>query len=211
MRRWTRWRDAPRWLKRTLAIFGGFVVLVPVLTNLVLWLKVVPRILNADSAAISYRFAWSPWPTRVKLYHLLVTGQDPNIQFAIGVDECWLTLDLWAAATQKTITISKLRGSGASVRVLQRLQPWAVSEAKVRALPDIPGRSKPPITDAYVKGPPATREHYDQISLDLRDIDAMAKELWIDEARYQGQIHVVGAFLLRPGLELHIGPGAAVD
>jgi len=211
MRRWSRWRDAPRWLRRTLAIVAGLVVLVPVLTNAVLWLRVVPRLLNADSAAISYRFAWSPWPTRVKLYDLLITGQDPNIQFAIRVDECWLSLELWATATQKTITISKMRGSGASVRVLQRLQPWDVREAKVKALPDIPGRTKPPLTDAYVKGPPDTREHYDKISIAVRDIDAMAKELWVDEGRYQGNVHVLGAFLFRPGLELRIGPGAAVE
>jgi hypothetical protein len=211
MRRWPRWRDAPRWLKRTFAIFGGLVVLVPLLTNVVLWLNVVPRLLNADGAAISYRFAWAPWPTRIKLYDLLVTGQDPNIQFAVRVEECWLTVELWATATRRTLTISKVRGSGASVRVLQRLQPWAVSDAKVKALPDIPGRTKPPITDAYVKGPPATREHYDKISLDVRDIDAMAKELWVDEARYRGNVHVTGAFLFRPGLELHIGPGAAAD
>lgn len=211
MGRWTRWRDAPRWLRRTLAGVGAFVVLVPVLTNLVLWLNLVPRLLNADSAAISYRFAWAPWPTRLKIYGLQVTGQDPNVQFAVGVEECWLTLELWATATQKTITLSRVRCSGASVRVLQRLQPWEVTPAKVKALPDIPGRSKPPITDAYVKGSPATREHYDKISLDVRNIDAMAKELWVDESRYRGNVHVTGAFLFRPGLELRVGPGAAVQ
>ena len=211
MGRWTRWRDAPRWLRRTLAGVGAFVVLVPVLTNLVLWLNVVPRLLNADSAAISYRFAWAPWPTRIRLYGLQITGQDPNIQFAIKLEECWLTLELWATASQKTITLSQVRSSGASVRVLQRLQPWAVKPAKVKALPDISGRSKPPITDAYVKGPPATREHYDKISLDVRNIDAMASELWIDESRFRGNVHVAGSFLFRPGLELRIGPGAAVE
>jgi len=190
---------------------AAFLVLVPLLTNLVLWLNVVPRILNADSAAISYRFAWAPWPTRIKLYDLQVTGQDPNIQFAVGVEECWLTLDLWATATKKTITLSRVRASGASVRVLQRLQPWAVKQAKVDALPDIPGRAKPPLTDAYVRGPRATREHYDKISLDVRNIDAMAKELWVDESRFRGTVHVAGAFLFRPGLELRIGPGAAVE
>jgi hypothetical protein len=171
----------------------------------------VPRALNSDGAALSYGFAWSPWPTRVKLYDLLVTGQDPNVQFAVAVDEAWLTLDLWATASKRTITISKLRGSGVSVRALQRLQPWAVNDAKVKALPDIPGRTKPPITHAHVPGPPATREHYDKISIDVRDIDATAKELWIDEARYLGHTHVTGAFLFRPGLELHIGPNAAVQ
>jgi hypothetical protein len=44
----------------------------------------------------------------------------------------------------------------------------------------------------------------------VSDIDATAKELWIDEARYRGRMHVVGSFLLRPGLELHIGRDAAV-
>ena len=38
----------------------------------------------------------------------------------------------------------------------------------MRALPDIPGRTKPPITDASVRDPPASREHYDRISFDVR-------------------------------------------
>jgi hypothetical protein len=211
MGRWTRWRDLPRWLKRTLVIGVSLLFLTPIVTNLVLWLRVVPRVLNADSAALSYGFAWSPWPTRVKLHDLLVTGQDPNVQFAVALDEAWVTLDLFATASQRTITISKLRGSGVSVRALQRLDPWALDDAKVNALPLIPGRTKPPITHAHVPDPPATRDHYDKISLDVRDIDATAKELWIDEARYVGRMRVTGAFLFRPGLELHIGPNAAVD
>src|SRR6185369_6876898 len=141
---------------------------------------------------------------RIRLHDILVTGQDPNIQFAVRVEECWLTLELWSTLTQRTVTISKLRASGVSVRALQRLQPWAVSEAKVRALPDIPGRTKPPLTDAYVRDPPASREHYDRISFDVRGIDAMAKELWVDEARYQGNVHLAGAFLFRPGLALRV-------
>jgi hypothetical protein len=211
MRRWTRWRELPRWLKRALLTVAGVLLLVPAVTNLVLWLRVVPRALNADSAALSYGFAWAPWPTRIRMYDLLVTGQDPNIQFAVGVDEAWLTLDLSAAVRERTIKITKLRGSGVSVRALQRVHPWALTDAKVKALPDIPGHIKPPITHAHVPEPPATREHYDLISLDVRDIDATAKELWIDEARYVGNVHVTGSFLFRPGLELHIGPNAAVS
>jgi hypothetical protein len=211
MRRWAHWRDAPRWLRRAVLGVVGFLVLVPVVTNAVLWLRVVPRLMNADSAAFSYRFAWSPWPTRIKVYHLTVTGQDPNVQFAVGVEEAWLTLELWAAASERTIRITRLRGSGVSVRALQRLQPWALDAAKIKALPDIPGRTKPPVTFAHVPPPPATREHYDMVSIDVRDIDATAKEVWIDEARLRGNLHVTGAFLFRPGLELHIGPHAAVD
>ncbi len=207
----SRWRDLPRWLKRSVFGLGGLLILVPVVTNLVLWLQVVPRLMNADSAAFEYRFAWAPWPTRIKVYGLQVTGQDPNVQFAIGVEEAWLTLELWAAVSERTITISRLRGSGVSVRALQRLDPWALDDAKVKALPDIPGRTKPPITFAHVPPPPATRADYDQVSIEVRDIDATAHELWIDEFRHRGDLHVTGAFLFRPGLELHIGPNAAVD
>ena len=204
------WNRGPKWMRRSVLIVLGVLFAVPVVTNVVLWLRIVPWLLNADSAAIHYSSAWSPWPTRIRLHGLLITGRDPNVEFAIGIDEAWLTLDLWSAVSARTIKITRVRGSGTSVRVLQRLDPLTLSEKKLRALPDIPGFPKPPVTEAYVRGPRATREHYDQISVDVSDIDAGAKELWIDEARYRGRMHVVGAFLLRPGLELHIGPGAAV-
>ena len=207
----SRWRELPRWLKRGIVGLAGLLVFIPIVTNAILWLHVVPRLMNADSAAFEYRFAWAPWPTRIKVYDFVATGEDPNVQFAVALEEAWLTLDLWAAVSERTIRIDRVRGSGVSVRALQRLQPWALKDAKVNALPPIPGRTKPPITFAYVPTPRATRENYDLVSIDVRDIDATAKEIWIDEVRHRGNLHVTGAFLLRPGLELHIGPNAAVD
>jgi hypothetical protein len=204
------WNDRPRWQRRTVYSLLGVLLAIPLLTNIVLWLRIVPWLLNADSAALNYDAAWAPWPTRIKLEGLLVKGRDSNVEFAIHIDEAWLTLDLWSAVSARTIKITRVRGSGVSVRALQRIDPEQVTDEKVNALPDIPGYPKPPVTEAYVPGPPATREHYDQISVDVSGIDATAKELWIDEARYRGRMHVVGGFLLRPGLELHIAPDAAV-
>ncbi len=192
-------------------VASGAFFAIPLITNLALWLRVVPRFLNTDSAAMSYGFAWAPWPTRLNFHHLVIVGEDPNIQFVVSIDEVGLTLDLWSAVSKRTIEITRLRGSGASVRGVRRLQPWAVDAAKVRALPDIPGHPKPPLTDAYVPSPPPTRENYTDTSLEVSDIDATVKELWIDETRYSGQAHVVGAFLFRPRLELRVGPGAAVQ
>lgn len=190
-----------------LAFAGGLCAIV-LLTNVALWLRLVPRLLNTDSAALDYGWAWAPWPTRVRLNDLVIGGQDQNVQFAIALDEAWLTLDLWSVIADRTIKITKMRGSGTSVRVLQRLQPWALRAEKIRALPPIPGRRSPPLTEDYVPGPRATRPFYDQLSIEVNDVDAMAKEVWIDEIRYQGEIRAIGSFLLRPGLELRVGPGA---
>lgn len=208
---WRRpWSEQPKWLRRTVWIALGVVLAVPVLTNIALWFRVVPRLLNADSAGLDYDSAWSPWPTRIRLEGLRVRGRDANVEFAIQIDEVWLKLDLWSVVAARTIKVTRVRGSGVSVRALQRIDPEKVTEEKVKALPSIPDYPSPPVTEASVPGPPATRAHYDQISVDVSGIDAIANELWIDEARYRGRMHVVGGFLLRPGLELHIARDAAV-
>lgn len=188
--------------------FVGSVFAIVLLTNVALWLRLVPRLLNTDSTALDYGWAWAPWPTRIRVHDLVISGQDQNVQFAIAVDETWLTLDLWSVIADRTIKVTKMRGSGTSVRVLQRLQPWNLQAAKIRALPPIPGRKSPPLTEDYVQGPRATRAFYDQLSIEVNDVDAMAKEVWIDDVRFQGQIRALGSFLLRPGLELRVGPGA---
>lgn len=122
-----RWRDLwnrrAKWLGRTVLIGLGVLLAVPLVTNVALWLRVIPRLLNADSAALSYRFAWSPWPTRIRFEGMQIIGRDANVEFAVGVDEAWLTLDLWSAVSAQTINITRFRGVGTTVRVLQRLDP----------------------------------------------------------------------------------------
>jgi len=205
------WTRRPKWARRAALIAVGAVLAVPVVTNAVLWLNVVPKLLNADSAALHYGFAWSPWPTRIRVHQLRIVGRDENVEFAVQIDEAWLRLDLWAAVSARTIKITRVRGSGVSVRALQRIDPEQATPDKVKALPPIPDYPTPPVTEAFVPGPPSTWADYHLISIDVSGIDATAKELWIDEARYQGRMHVHGSFLLRPGLELHLGRDAAVD
>ena len=81
------WSAQPRWFTRTLLGVAGTLVGVVAVTNLILWLGVVPRLLNAESAAFAYRFAWSPWPNFVRIHGLTITGQDDNVQFAVGLDD----------------------------------------------------------------------------------------------------------------------------
>jgi hypothetical protein len=205
------WQARPRWTSRLVLLALALVVAVLLLTNLAMWLRVVPRLANSEGATISYGFAWSPWPTRLRVHDLLITGQDHNVQYAIGLDEGWLTVELWALVAHRTVKITKLRGSGASVRVVQRLLASEVTDAKVLALPDIPGYSKPPLFVPYIRSPNATELGYDRISIEVKDIDATVRELWVDDIRFEGLIRARGSFLVRPGLQLHLRPDARAD
>ena len=202
------WRKLPAWTRRSLVAAAIFVASVVVLTNVALWTRLIPKLVNAESATLSYDSAWAPWPTFVRVRGLSIAGQDANIRYAIGLDEAWLNFDLLPALRHRTITLKKVRGAGASVRILQRLDPWEVDPVKVKALPQVDGFPMPPITDASVPRAPSQREGYKKVSIEIRDVDAVVRELWIDEFRYVGNLHVMGEFLLRPGLELRIGPRA---
>lgn len=202
------WRKLPRGVRRVLAIVAISIVSVVVLTNLALWTRLIPWLINAESAALSYDWAWAPWPTSIRVHGLLIAGQDANVRYGIGLERAWLHFDLGPLLRYRTIKLGKVRGSGVSVRILQRLNPWEVDPRKIAALPVVPGLPVPPITDASVPDAPSSWEGYDKISIDVSDVDVMVSELWIDEFRYTGSLHVMGEFLLRPGLELRIGPTA---
>lgn len=197
------------WVRR--GAWTAFAVgLVPLLTNAFLWLRILPLLLNAPSGALVYDQAWGILPTRIHFRGLVVHGEDRNVQFAIAMDQGVADLNLWAL-TSRTIKITRLRGEGASVRALLKRAKGKLSAEKWQALPPIYGRKHPAIKTDFEKPPLTTKEGYKKISVDIENIDASAKEAWIDSVRFQGKARVRGSFLLRPSLELRIGPEAHVQ
>lgn len=175
------------------------------------WLLSGPRLralinANAESFFLDYDEAASPWPGRVTLKNLRIRGSDHNVQWIIRLADARVDYSVLALA-RRTFRAERLRGTGLSFFLRNKLEPAAAKTTDITLLPAIPGFTDPPLSSPRKpQAPPGDPWRVDVRTLFIDHFD----EIWIDACHYKGTAGLAGGFFLRPGLLAQIGP-ARVD
>ncbi|HYX19326.1 MAG TPA: hypothetical protein VFA98_00580 [Thermoanaerobaculia bacterium] len=163
------------------------------------WLLSGPKlraIINAhpESFRIDWDEAVSPRPGHVRLRNLRLRGSDPNVQWAIDLEEAELDYSL-VALLHRTFQCTRLVGSGLSFALRSKIEPGKVETADVRLLPPIPGFSDPPLK----KEGEVFRLEPNPFHIDVRGVSIdRAESLWVNQLHYRGAARVSGGFYLWP-------------
>lgn len=203
----------PRWVRRT-AIALSTLIGLSMAFNAALNLGVSRSLLNSlisvnpESLGVDYRRAWSFWPGLVYVRNVAVRGSDANVQWQVEVDEARVSIDLMALL-ESELHVTKLRAQGIGFRLRQKLDAEDVTEERLAPLPPIPGFEGPPLSKAGPPPPDIPDEEYDLWSIRIEDVDGNARQIWADELRFEGDVHVRGAFFLQPKRRVWVGPASA--
>jgi hypothetical protein len=166
-------------------------------------------LINADpvSLTLDYDEATSFWPGRLTIKNLRIRGSDQNVQWVIRLAAARVDYSVLALVT-RTFRAKRLRGTGLSFSLRQKLEPAESKTADASVLPAVPGFADPPLRSAEV---PVAEAAGNPWRIDVRSIliDHF-DEIWIDAVHYRGVARLEGEFFLRPGLLARIGP-ARVD
>ncbi len=189
------------------------VVLAPVLSLGVYaaaarWFLSGPRLralINTDpeSLTLDYEEATSFWPGRVTIRNLRIRGSDHNVQWIIRLADARVDYSVFALL-KKTFQVEHLRGSGLSFFLREKLERVELKNADVSALPPIPGFADPPFRSPEAQGAEAPGDPW-RIEVRRIRIDHF-DDIWFDAYHYRGTARLDGAFFLRPGLLVWIGP-----
>jgi hypothetical protein len=163
------------------------------------WLLSGPKlraIINAHPQ--SFRIDWdeavSTRPGHVRLRNLSLRGSDPNVQWAIDLEQAELDYSL-SALLHRTFRCTRLVGSGLSFALRSKLEPGRVKTEEVRLLPPIPGFSDPPLKTEGEQ----SRIEPNPFHIDVRGISIdRAESLWVNQFHYRGPARVSGGFYLWP-------------
>jgi hypothetical protein len=172
------------------------------------WLLSGPRLralINTDpeSLTLDYDSATSLWPGRVTIRNLRIRGSDHNVQWIIRLVDARVDYSLFALAN-RTFRAERVSGTGLSFFLRGRLEPGEVKSADVAALPPIPGFADPPLRSPE---PQLAEEEGNPWRIEVRGIRIEHfDEIWFDACHYRGAARLDGAFFLRPGLMVWIGP-----
>ena len=190
----------------TLAVAGTLLAIVAAAPAFILRRGLLLRWVNGqpESLSLAYASASAPWPGKVIVTGLEFRGSDANVQWWFRMERAevrYSVLDLLA----KRFHATSVEASGLRFRLRQRLSPRHASAAARAPLPPIPGFGEVP-----VKGgppffpPPDDPSRYWQVQ--IGDLDAPAREIWIDQYRYTGDARVGGSFFLWPRKKSIVGP-----
>ena len=166
-------------------------------------ISVSPQSLN-----VNYRRAWFFWPTLIHIRNLRVCGSDHNVQWQLDVDEARVSVDLLALC-KRELHATKVRVQGISLRLRQKINISAANDVRLAPLPPIPGIEGPPIIEEGPPEPDIPDKQYNLWSVRIENVDGRAKQAWVDEFRFDGDVHVTGSFYLRPKRWLWVGPASA--
>ena len=147
-------------------------------------------------------------PGTVVVTGLELRGSDPNVQWWFHMDRAEIRYSVFDLLG-RTFHATSVRATGLRFRLRQRLAPRHATAASRAPLPDIPGFGAVPVKGGPpFFAPPEPPGRYWQVQID--DLVAPAREIWIDEFRYVGDGRVAGSFFLWPRKRAQVGP-ARVD
>lgn len=174
------------------------------LGNLILSTDVVRGLTNVapEELTVDYGRAWTVWPGRVHLEDLTVRFQDHNVQFYLQLDEARVHLSLWSL-TRKKFHATRVRATGASWHMLVKADAPDADDARLEAYPAILGFARPPVRAAVAPPLPAPDLLW---TVQVDDVDATVREVWVMEFAWQGTGRVQGAFELQPLRHLWVRP-----
>ncbi len=172
------------------------------------WFLSGPRLralINTDpeSLTLDYDEATSFWPGRVTIRNLWIRGGGQNAQWILRLADARLDYSVLALLT-RTFRVEHLRGVGLSFSLRRKVEPGQARSADVSVLPPIPGFADPPLRSPEAQGADAPGDPW---RIEVRNIRIdHFDDIWYDAYHYQGTAHLDGAFFLRPGLLVWIGP-----
>ena len=191
----------------------GAVVLAPFLGRALYpaatrWLLTGPRLralinVQPQYLFLDYREAVSEKPGHLTIKNLSIRGSDPNVQWIIRLDDADVEFEL-SALLKRTFKVTKLRGSGLSFYLRNKIKPELVKTTDTSVLPPVPGFSDPPLRSPDDKFPPVDPKALLIVapSVAVEHFD----DIWVDAYHFQGGARVDGSFVLKPAIQAQIGP-----
>lgn len=162
----------------------------------------------AEIFAVEYRSAYSLLPGVVHVRGLHLRAQDATAQWTLDAQRLRVRLGLWPLS-RRVVALSGIRTSGVVVRIRRKLDPLEVTPETTRMLPPIRGYSDPPLR---IAGAPTAPAPPDELwTVELADVDARLRELWLQEVRVEGDARLTARHLTglavdaRDGLRIGIG------
>lgn len=158
---------------------------------------------NPESLTLDYDSASSFWPGRLAIRNLRIRGSDHNVQWMIRLADARVDYSV-LSLMRRTFRAERVLGTGLSFSIRSKLEAGEVMNANRSVLPPIPGFADPPLRSPEVQGAEAAGNPW---RIELRNIRIEHfDEIWFDAFHYQGTARLDGAFFLRPGLLVWIGP-----
>ncbi len=162
---------------------------------------------DPGSFRVEYASAYSLLPGRIHVEGLTIRGRDSSVEWILRLDRCDFRVS-FVDLLHRRFHASHVRGSGLSFRGRTRLDEVTPSAV---ALPPVPGFRDPPLTDVGPPEPPLTDENYRLWGAQLDDVVAEhVREIWVNEARYTGDLTIRGRWVFKPLRWLEVGP-ATID
>ena len=161
---------------------------------------------HPETSMLDYDEAVSFWPGRLRLRNLRIRGSDPNVEWIVVLEEARVDYSI-AALLTRTFRVDRVRGSGLSFRLREKLDSSAALKPP-RFLPPIAGFPDPPIRRPMPEAPTQDGHPW---TVDVRGLSVERfDEIWLDAYRFQGRARLQGRFLLRSGERARVGP-ATID
>lgn len=155
---------------------------------------------------LDYVSAYAVLPWRVHVRGLALRGADSHVEWSLAIDEASFDIHLFRLL-HKQFKATDVVGDGIAFR-LRLLETWPEPAHEAR-LPEILGFEDPPLKPIGPM-PAVTDEDYRLFTIDLEGVDARhVREVWFDEVRFAGDLHIRGRWAFRPVRTLEVG--AAVE
>lgn len=137
----------------------------------------------AEIFAVEYESATSLLPGVVDVKNLHIRAQDRNVQWTLDADRVRFTLGV-LPLRRRVARLSGIRVTGVVFRIRLKIDPLDVTPEQTRLLAPIRGYADPPLREA---GPPPPPVPPDELwTIELADVDARVREVWVQQIRGVG-------------------------
>jgi hypothetical protein len=190
---------------RLLAVVGGLELFYLLCANLILSTPLLRNFAaSSDDLSVDYGSAYSLIPGRIEVKGLRVRMHDHNVEFEVAVERGTLDVSLHELA-RKRFHALRVDADAVGYRMRHRLSRVGLQGPRVAAYPPIAGFADPPLFRGP-PSPPIPDAEYDLWEVNVENITARVREIWILEYRYRGPGVARGRFLLRPARYYEVGP-----
>jgi hypothetical protein len=158
---------------------------------------------HPNKLLVSYRYAFTWWVGQVYVrdFHLSFTA--PKVAFELDIDSATARVRL-TDLLRRRFHLTHVRARGVSYRMFDKADPAAPATPRLLAYPHLQGVS-PFVTERG--GPPKSKAEIEKLwTVNLDDVDARYREVWILEYHWTGRGHATGSFALKPLSSLWVGP-----
>jgi hypothetical protein len=193
-----------------LSLYALYVAAINIVYSTPLFAKLVAAG-DPEMVFVSYEQAWSIWPGRTHARGLVIRSSDSHVQWILRCETCVFDISMPDLLVKK-LHFTWAHGHGISFQLRRRIPAPAATPEYVAALPPVSGFPPIPLPaqepdDLLEKWNDA---YYHLWTIQLDDIHADdVRELWMDSARFEGTVDLVGGFYLKPIRRVAVGPIAA--